>query len=316
LLSVSRLLALTVLVSTLLGCGIIPLPRSPVSVFPLSAESVSWATALGAAGFGGSELRTQRLHNLRTRLHPVARALVYAHGAEAQWAQDSALALRPEACAGALQVAAASRLECSLLALGDGRAALLVLSAQQECRAETCLEHSWVFLSGHDAPLPLPVRRLSDYRALEALVSAESAPALWFAGFRSYQDPRFAARGAWPITYAAAEPLASFASCTIAPDERELLCRSAAGDVVAIDPMLGLQRLVARLGIEPAAYARAPGQPAFEPVRWTSDGRLAVDVWASRHPLCGGESPCWLTGLLDWPNREPARAQFVRAAER
>ena len=162
---VSRFLALMVSCSALLGCGVIPLPRSPVSVFPLSPESVSWPTALATPGSVQSELRAQRLYNLRTRLHPVARALVYAHDAETQWARDSALMLRPETCAGALQVASVSQLDCSLLALGDGRAALLVLSAQQECRAETCVEHSWVFLSGHAAPLPMPINMSVSVRA-------------------------------------------------------------------------------------------------------------------------------------------------------
>jgi hypothetical protein len=291
----------------------IPLVRSPISVFPLSPESVSLPTSFGAPVAVQSELRAQRLHNLRTRLHPVARALVYAHDAEGQWARDSALTLRAESCAGAVQFGDASQLECSLLALGDGRAALLVLSAQRECRGETCLEHSWVFLSAHAAPLPLPVRRVSDYRSLQALVSAEDATTLWLAGFRTYNDARMAS-ARWQRPDATVQPLASFASCAIAPDERELLCRSVSGDVVAIDPLLGLQRLVARLGIEPASRARAGDQLALEPVWWTHDGQLAVDVWASGHPLCAGEAACRLTGLLDWPSRAPGPAQFVRVA--
>lgn len=247
-------------------------------------------------------LEQARRENLLTQLHPAARALVEDHGLERLWARD-AIVFPPNArCAQAVGFAAEHGLTCSLIALGDGQVAVLVLNDPRECQAETCLERSWVFVKTRSTPLQLPPRRLADYRGLRADHSSDRASALWIAGFRSYGDERHASGPAdAPLR------IADYATCTPAPDQRELVCRSGTGDVIALDPRVGAARLVAKLGI---AFGELPLH-ALSPVSFTADGRMAVSVAEVHHPLCGADA-CELAGVVDWTRAGAAHVRLVR----
>jgi hypothetical protein len=250
------------------------------------------------------EREARRWHNFQTRLHPLARALVRGQGSEQAWLRDGLVALPTPSCGAATQWSPPAQLECSLVALDAGALAVLVMREPGACSAEVCVEHSWVFLSGFAWPLPLPAPRLSEYQRLRAELSREDATALWLAGFRGAGDPRIA--DAQPDEPVRAPPLASFQSCTLAPDERELVCRAVTGDVIGIHPLLGVRRLIARLGLEPALV-----DEARQPVDFTHGGELLLRVRAREHPLCGAR-PCELMARIAWPSASPAEARWQR----
>jgi hypothetical protein len=250
------------------------------------------------------EREARRLHNFQTRLHPLARALLRGHGSEPAWLRDGMVALPTSSCGAAIQWSPPAQLECSLVALDAGALAVLVMREPGVCRDEVCVEHSWVFLSGFAWPLPLPAPRLSEYQRLRAELSKEDATALWLAGFRGAGDPRIA--GAPLEEPDRIPPLAGFQSCTLAPDERELVCRAITGDVIGIHPLLGARRLIARLGLQPALL-----DEARQPVDFTGKGELLLRVRAREHPLCGAQS-CELMARIAWPSVSPADVRWQR----
>jgi hypothetical protein len=104
--------------------------------------------------------------------------------------------------------------------------------------------------------------------------------------------------------------IASYKSCTTAPDHRELLCRSAEGDVLGLDPITSQQRLIARLGL-----THKSADPSLtKPVWWTEDGKLAIAAGSEPHAQCGSER-CDVVGVVEWPVRETQQARLVPVAE-
>jgi hypothetical protein len=253
----------------------------------------------------------RRFENFRTRLHPLARALVRGQAGEAAWLRDGLLALPTASCAAAIQWSPPATLECSLVALDAGATAVLVMREAGACRDVLCVEHSWVFLNGCARPLPLPAPRAAEYRRLRAELSKEDATALWLAGFRGAGDGRLAeaAEGDEPALAAALDPppLSTYQSCTLAPDQRELVCRATSGDVIGIHPLRGARRLIARLGLELAS-----AHDAHAPVDFTRDGKLLLRARAREPALCGLR-PCELLARIAWPTVTPAQAEWVRA---
>lgn len=288
-----RFLAFVALLWPASGCAIRTLARS---------DDAELARALHELE---SPLFSARLANLEHGLHPAARALVRGEGADERWARDALIHLPVARCVSALGYAVERARQCSLVALGDGRVAVLVLNDEEGCRGEACLEQSWVFLPRHEVPLALPQRRLSDFRSLRSMVSSERASALWLAGFRSLGEGRLAARES---DQADGAPALAYQTCTPAPDERQLVCRSTRGDVLAVDPLRGAARLLVQLGID---VGELP-MHALAPVRFTPEGRMVVRVAAIHHPLCGSDE-CELTGTVDWPRGAPARVRLSRA---
>jgi hypothetical protein len=303
--------------------------------------SVSWLllslAGCGAHGFvptqGGAGAQTQadaalerealRAKNLHTRLHPGALALISSQGREASWVRDAVVKLPAESCAAAVRVAPTLGAECTLLALDQGSVALLVLR-EGACGPQVCAEHSWVFLGAYEAPLALPSLRTADYHALRAELPSDTAAVLWLAGFRGTSPTRLAERGRehaapyGPLAHNqyGDEPelpaLADYASCTFAPDQRELLCRSHAGDVLGIDAVTGATRVVAELGLSESDLYGEPGALAHAPVSFTREGQLVVRVEAQHDPRCG-QGPCELVSFLDWPITKAEHVELMRA---
>jgi hypothetical protein len=243
------------------------------------------------------------------RTHPAIRELLRATRHEAEWAERASFVLPSASCAAAVSWSPPQELECVLVALGRG-AAILILR-EPACTGELCSERSWAFLAPYPRPLPLPARRSVDYRALRAELPREQATALWVAGFRGASDPRLAADPyVTEAELAAVEEelptLAEYTSCALAPDERELLCRSTRGDVVGIDAERGGQRLVAWVDAESSAHSYA-----HDPVFFTPNGELAMHVRAEHHPLCATGS-CELIGLVSWPSAAPTLVHLVQ----
>jgi len=222
-----------------LGCGArqVPATHTPAARATAPATSESPAEA--------------RWRNL-PRLHPRARQLIGRESAELTWARDGSLALSPAHCADALQQAAGGRGGCTLVALGGGRAAVLVAHAEPGCARSGCIERSWVFLRAHARALALPSRRVEDYEALAADLPRERATTLWLAGFRAYGDGRVVAGEAplEPSARIASRPaqVSDYARCTLDPSERELLCPLTTGALVAIDPARATQRVLTTHG--------------------------------------------------------------------
>jgi len=191
-------------------------------------------------------LAARRAENL-AQLSPGARRLIAAQSGEARWVGEGVLTIAPERCA-RLVGARDDASGCVLVALGAGRAALLVARVDPGCADERCVERSWVFLPSRETPLPLPQRRRSDYHALSAELPARPATALWLAGFRAYDDaPRRAGASApADALRAAAAEVADYARCTLDAGEHELLCPTVGGDVIALDPLHGTRRLHAQ----------------------------------------------------------------------
>jgi hypothetical protein len=260
------------------------------------------------------ERSARRLHNFHARLHPMARALVRGQDSEHAWLHDALVVLPTASCGAVTNWTPSAGLECSLVALDEGAVAVLIMREAGVCSDDVCVEHSWVFLNGFAWPLPLPAPRISEYRRLRAELSREDATALWLAGFRGAGDSRRSQSSGAATAFAEAPdrppPLSSYKSCTLAPDERELVCRATTGDVIGIHPLLGARRLIARLGLESTAM-----QDVHEPVGWTRDGQLTLRVHAQRHVLCG-EQACELVALVAWPSTSPARADWTRADTR
>jgi hypothetical protein len=280
-----------------------------------AASAGSHAPALAPATIAlesRKERSARRLENFHTRLHPMARALVRGQDNELGWLRDGFVVLPSASCAAATQWTPPAELECSMVGLDDGALAVLVMRETGASRDEPCVEHSWVFLRGFAWPLSLPAPRVADYRRLRAELSKEDATALWLAGFRGAGDPRRAdvAANADESLAAAGDlpaPLSSYQSCTLAPDQRELVCRATTGDVIGLDPLRGARRLIARLGLEQASR-----QDLHKPVSFTPDGRLTLRVRARAHRLCGGGT-CELVARVSLRGEEPARAQWLRA---
>lgn len=327
------------------GCGPGAIPRAPrtpaaggATATPVAssaaAQAPTEAPVVGAeasraneapvaeAPSAGEQLRLRRMSNLDSRLHPLISALIHDVHAEETWARDGLLSLPASRCAAAIGTSEVTTNSCSLIGVGDGRAALLVLGAPLGCQGleDPCIERSWVFLSRHPVPLALPTRRLSDFYGLRSAMTRHQASALWVAGFRSLGDDGSAFAAAPSSDGANEAPTdreVAYASCAVADDERELFCRSRAGDLLALDPEHGAMRLVARLGL-PAqdvdlTHEPAAGQAPF----WTADGRVAMRVHARRHPLCEGGAACELVALVNdvsTTDDAPAAVEFVRRA--
>jgi hypothetical protein len=278
--------------------------------------------ALHGPSDGALEHDALRTKNLHTRLHARARELIMHEGREASWVRDAVLKLPAQACADAVRVAPPSGAECTLLALDHGAVALLVLR-EGSCSSEACTEHSWVFLPAYRAALPLPSLRTADFHALRAELPSDTAAVLWLAGFRGASsgghvaDARelrapygpFASHGYGEEP--ALPPLADYTSCTLAPDQHELLCRSEAGDVLGIDAASGATRLVAELGIPRERIDSSQGALAHAPVSFTREGQLVVRVQAD-DARCG-QGPCELVSFLDWPIARPGPVELTRA---
>jgi len=263
------------------------------------------AAALLASGCGGLQLQalspgTQdfgdlgqasllRGHNFAS-LHPVVRELLGTPEAESVWVEHGLVELPLASCEGAVHFSAPQAHECSLIALAGGRSAVLVISKAGECSQGDCMEHSWAFLDVYEAPFALPPRRASDYRSLRQDLSREDASAVWLAGFRGRSEPtRFA-----ELEPESAPAIASYRSCRVAPDQRELVCRSQTGDLIGLDPITSTQRLIAHLAVEPGA--------AQTPAWWTFDGQLAADAGQGK------------VALLAWPSQETSEVRLVAAA--
>jgi hypothetical protein len=263
------------------------------------------------------ERASLRQQNLEYRLHPRARALIAGQAWEGAWIQSGIVDVPTNICAQTVRWTAALPVVCTLVAIDHGAVAVLVMHEPAPCRGYQCFEQSWVFLRTYPSPLPLPARRASDYELLRAEVSNEAATTLWLAGFRAAEladrvvsndaeTPDGVAEGAAPPV------VADYASCALSPDERELLCRSQAGDVVGIDPLLGAQRLIARLGVPEAQLpSDARSSLTSEPVSFAAPDRLTFRVRARHHPLCGA-GPCELVGVVPWPSDRPLLAQLER----
>jgi hypothetical protein len=263
--------------------------------------------ALARARAGEREAR--RWDNYRRRLHPLARALVRGQGSEQLWLRDGVVELPASSCAAAANWKPPTELACSLVALDAGATAVMVMREPGARSDELCIEHSWVFLSAFAWPLPLPAPRRAEYQRLRKELSKEDATALWLAGFRAAGDPRLASElpeSSDDLEPDAAPPLASFQSCTLAPDERELVCRASTGDVIGIHPLQGARRLIARLGLTPASVGEAR-----QPVEFVHSGELVLRVHAREHPLCGS-APCELMARIAWPSAAPADARWQR----
>jgi hypothetical protein len=222
-----------------------------------------------------------------------------------------------ESCLRAVDVYEESVRECSLVAV-DAATAVMIVSESSTCERWSCLEHSWAFLSDLPGALPLPPRRASDYGSLRADLSREVAEALWVAGYRGRSDPRVVDNGdpyGEDNEQYAAEladfSIASYRSCQLAPDGVELLCRSQAGGVIALNPRTSEQRSIASLAREREQGALVDPEGPRERVWWTAQGELALTLKMQRHPLCYS-TPCTLLGLLPWPVRDGAQPRFVR----
>lgn len=255
-------------------------------------------------------------------LHERVRLLLIAAGAQADWVRHGVAELPVDTCRAVLpaqNVDLALTRDCSLIAV-DAATAVLILSESASCERWSCLEHSWVFLSDYDVPLPLPARRAADYGSLRADLSRDVAEALWLAGYRGRSDPRLVDANdpyAPDVDEAYAEELpriASYRSCTLAPGGSELLCRSDQGGVIGLDPRTSAQRVVASLERELRDGASLDAGDQLERVWWTPRGELALKVKMQRHPLCG-EGACTLVGLLPWPTRASDAPRFVRLAQ-
>jgi hypothetical protein len=185
----------------LLGCAPGVVPRAPSGALEARAEVAQAPAAPDPA----MQLRMRRLANLDERLHPIVRELIHAEHEEERWARDGLLSLPASRCAAAIGTPEVTTNSCSLIGVGDGRVALLVLGAPRGCEGieDPCVERSWVFLSRHPAALALPTRRLSDFYGLRDALSRQQAGALWIAGFRSHEGAGRAARD--PISYEPAE---------------------------------------------------------------------------------------------------------------
>jgi hypothetical protein len=251
-------------------------------------------------------------------LHESVRLLLIANGMQAEWVRNGVVSLPLASCRAALHTDVEQAVDCMLIAV-DTATAVLILSESNSCDRWTCLEHSWVFLSDYDAPLPLPARRALDYGSLRADLSREVAETLWLAGYRGSRDPRLA-DGSDPYGSEQDEPyaeelpdlgIASYKSCRLSPEGGELVCRSRAGGVVGLDPRSSVQRMIASLEHDLAQGASLAATGNSERVWWTSRGELALKVKMQRHPLCGG-GPCTLLGLLPWPVVESSTPRFVR----
>jgi len=251
-------------------------------------------------------------------LHDSVRLLLIASGAQADWVRHGVAELPLTACRQLVstQVDLALVRDCSLIAV-DASTAVMILSESTSCERWSCLEHSWVFLSDYDVPLPLPPRRAADYGSLRADLTREVAETLWLAGYRGRSDPRLV-DAADPYAPQADDPyaqelpsIASYRSCTLSPELGELLCRSQQGGVIALDPRTSAQRVVASLEHELAQGARLDEGDKLERVWWTHRGELAMKVKMQRHPLCG-EGACTLVGVLPWPVGESDAPRFVR----
>jgi hypothetical protein len=261
--------------------------------------------ALARAG----ERETRRWDNFRTRLHPLARALVRGQSSEQAWLRDGVIDVPAASCAAAANWQPPTELSCSLVALDAGATAVMVMREPGAHADQLSIEHSWVFLSGFAWPLPLPAPRRAEYQRLRADLSKEAATSLWLAGFRAAGDPRLAlelAETTDELEPDAAPPLASFQSCTLAPDERELVCRASSGDVIGIHPLRGARRLIARLGLTPAL-----AHEARQPVEFSRPGELVLRVHAREHALCGTQS-CELMARMAWPSAAPAELRWQR----
>jgi hypothetical protein len=309
-----RLLALCALQGAV-GCGAHGLNQPPRASASETARDQSVA-----------EREALRTRNLHTRLHPLARELVLSQQREPSWVRDAVVRLPAESCAAAVRAAPSHAAECTLLALDHGAVALLVLR-EAGCSGDRCAEDSWVFLSAYQAALPLPARRAADYHALRAELPSDAAAVLWLAGFRGTSPTRVASAGELAAPYGAfadnqwgddetqtgddALPaLAHYASCALAPDQRELLCRSHAGDVLGIDTVSGAQRLVAELGLDARDLDRSDDSLTYAPVTFTADGRLALKV-SARHASCG-PLPCELEATVAWPVSTPVQPKLSR----
>lgn len=209
-----------------MGCGAQAMPSSHV---PSRAEPTP-------------RFEVARADNL-ARLAPMARALIAEQAGEARWQREGVLAIEPRRCAALVPVESAG--DCTLFALGPGRAALLVARSAPGCEEARCYERSWVFLPSHAAPLPLPARRLSDYHSLAVEIPGRRATALWLAGFRAYDDSARTAESAPPADDTALAIL-DYARCALAAGERELVCPTAQGALIALDPARGTSRLLTR----------------------------------------------------------------------
>lgn len=263
----------------------------------------------------------QRLARFGT-LHESVRLLLIAGGAQADWVRHGVAELPLQACRALVstQVDLELARDCSLIAV-DASTAVMILSESSSCERWSCLEHSWVFLSDNAVPLPLPARRAADYGSLRSDLTREVAEALWLAGYRGRSEPRLVdATDPYADPYAPEgedayldelPSIASYRSCTLAPDQRELLCRSRQGGVIGLDPRTSAQRVVASLERELAQGARLDQGDALERVWWTPRGELALKVKMQRHLLCG-EGSCTLVGVLAWPAREGDAPRFVR----
>ena len=272
------------------------------------------------AADGALEREALRTKNLHSRLHARARGLITSEGREATWVRDAVLKLPAESCARAVGVAPPSGAECTLLALDHGAVALLVLR-EGACLRDACAEHSWVFLPAYEAPLPLPSLRTADFHALRAELPSDTAAVLWLAGFRGASPSQRVADarelrapyGPFARNGYGEEPelpaLADYASCTLAPDQHELLCRSGTGDVLGIDAVSGATRLVAELGI-PAAELAPGNELAQAPVRFTREGQLVLRVQAQGQRC--GEGTCELVAFVDLASTGPQQPEWLR----
>lgn len=261
-----------------------------------SPATAALPSVLTASPDAQTDLRIRRLTNLDQRLHPLVSALIHEEHEEAAWADDGLVTMPASRCAAALGTSEVTTNSCTLISIGDGRAALLVLGAPRGCQgaSDPCVERSFVFLSRHPVPLALPARRLSDFYALRDALPRAQAGALWMAGFRSMGEaPNTAQREDFPID----SSRVAYRTCAVSDDEETLLCRSRTGDLVSLDPRAGSAQVVARLGL-PAEDLDLSGPASEQAPWWTAGGRVAMRVSARRHPLCG-DAPCELVGLVD-----------------
>lgn len=311
-------LAALLLASSFGGC----VSHGPSVIRGAHRPPTDQATPAAEAQRPPPEQKAVRARALETTLHPRARALIQAHAAQGAWAVDGMAVLPAAACAAAVGSTALGEEQCSLVALDRGATAVLLLRAPN---CSTCEPRSWVFLRKYAQPLPLPTRRAADYDSLRAELSSDAARALWLAGFRGAPESRVAAEGtddgddvqAAPERLAALPEVSDYRSCTLAPDEHELLCRSNSGDLVGLDPMLGAQRLVVELGLAAADVltSEVEGKATHAPPYFTDAGQLAMAVKVKRHALCGsGEQPCELVALVNWPSTTPLRPRLVAAS--